>query len=77
LLSIPAFWWVDDYFEYQDDCEKCIGMFMNAVSAQYNLDRAHWIFGFCNFAKWASPKTLAVILDEALQSRKQQAKSEE
>lgn len=76
-MGAGCFWMGEGYFEYQDDCEVCIGKFMAAVCAEYLLDRECYIFSFYNFSEWASPSKLAKMLDGAIRAKKQQEKEAE
>ena len=75
IATGAGMWWQEEsYWEYQDDSEKCLGQFMGAVSAQYDLPRDDAAFSFWNFAKWSNLRTLAKLIDEQLQWKKQQEK---
>ena len=72
-------WWMheDGYWEYQDDSEACLGNFMAAVSAQYDLPRDDSAFSFWSFKEWSSLKTLTRLIDRQLQWKKEQAKQDD
>lgn len=72
LLATGAglYWQDDGYWEYQDDCEKCLGQFMAAVSEQYDLKRDSIVFSFYRFEEWSHPRTLAKLIDNEIQWKK-------
>lgn len=78
LLATGAglYWQEDGYWEYQDDSEKCLGQFMGAVSAQYDLERDCSAFAFWNFKEWSHPRTLAKLIDNEIQWKKECEKLE-
>jgi hypothetical protein len=78
LLAIGAglYWQGGGYWEYQDDCEKCLGQFMAAVSEQYDLKRDSIVFSFYRFKEWSHPRTLAKLIDNEIQWKKECEKRE-